>query len=698
LFALTLTGAGRTAREVYNRNQKAAYLDPKVVEFIRPGFVVKINSASIAADGTITAVLTITDPAGMALDYTGINTPGVVSLSFTLGYIPNNGSQYVSYITAPSTGAAGTFVRPTSESPTSTAVPPGKLTSLGNGQYQYVFGTKVPANFDQTTSHRLATWGTRNMSAFNLPNEFASTWYDFVPNGSKLTKVRDVVATQACNQCHDQLSAHGGTRRAVEVCVMCHTPAMIDSGTGQSVDFKVYIHKIHAGSSLPSVIAGGTYSVGGTDFSTVVYPADVRRCETCHNPKMATQANNYNTNPSAEACGACHDDVNFASGVNHAGGPQPDNSQCAMCHVPQGELEFDASVKGAHVIPTESSYLTGLNIAITKVSNNAAGQKPTVTLTLKDKNGAGIAFPTGGSLSLTMTGPTSDYGNSNFGSDVTTKGYVTETVPATACDANGNCTYNFTHAIPADAKGTFAIGMESRRAETILPGTTKQQSVSYGAVNKVVYFSVDGSPVQNRRQVVAINNCNRCHVSLSLHGGLRNQTEYCVFCHNPSMSDFPTRPQASDPALKNAPNQGIAFPLMVHRIHTGENLQTMNRQYTIVGYGGSVNDFTDVRYPAMSPTGTTGDTRNCTMCHNTGTAYNLPMGKNAVADPQGPINPDPAITNACTACHATMPTASHAMANTSGLGESCQACHSAGTQGYNGSGLDYGVDKVHAQY
>ena len=100
----------------------------------------------------------------------------------------------------------------------------------------------------------------------------------------------------------------------------------------------------------------------------------------------------------------------------------------------------------------------------------------------------------------------------------------------------------------------------------------------------------------------------------------------------------------------------------------------------------------------MSPTGRTGDTRNCTMCHNTGTAFNLPAGKNSVVDPQGPINPDPAISAACTGCHASLPTASHAMANTTALGESCQACHAAGAQGFNGLGLDYAVDKVHAQY
>ena len=53
LFALTLTGAGRTNREIGPHQKKAAYLDPKVVQFVRPGLVIKINSASIAADGSL---------------------------------------------------------------------------------------------------------------------------------------------------------------------------------------------------------------------------------------------------------------------------------------------------------------------------------------------------------------------------------------------------------------------------------------------------------------------------------------------------------------------------------------------------------------------------------------------------------------------------------------------------------------------
>jgi OmcA/MtrC family decaheme c-type cytochrome len=688
LFALTLTGAGKTQKEIYTTHDKAYYADATIVQFVRPGLNLVINSAKVAADGTMTAVLTITDPQGLPLDVTGVTTPGVISLSLTLGYIPQTSSQYVSYVTSSSTGAAGTFVRPSSENAITTTT--GKLTSLGGGQYQYVFGAKAKAGFDQTATHTVAAWSKRDLTQFSLPANFASATFNFRPDGGAVTKIRDVVSTAACDNCHDQLSFHGGSRRGVAVCVMCHTPAMIDSNTGQSVDFKVFIHKIHAGSVLPSVIAGGDYTIGSSSWKTVVYPADVRRCETCHDPKTATQANLYNSNPTAEACGSCHDDVNFMSGVNHAGGPQINNAMCSNCHIPQGDLEFDASIKGAHTIPVDSSYLTGLVVTLNKVTNNLAGQKPTVSFNLKDKNGNGIAFPTGGTLTLNMAGPTNDYGYTSFGADVTTTpGYVTESVTAAACDGSGNCSYTFNHAVPAAAKGTYAIGVEARRSETILAGTTSQQTVQYGAKNQVMYFSVDGSAVAPRRQVVSIDSCNKCHVELSLHGTLRNQTEYCVLCHNPSNSDFTVRPSATDPTERTKPNQGINFNLLVHRIHTGVN-QPPDRPYTVIGFGGSVNNFSDVRFPPMDPTGNPHDTRNCEMCHVNASETNLPAGKNQVTDPQGPINPIQAISSACTGCHMAQYTAAHALSNTSSIGEACQACHNPSN--------DYSVSSVHAQY
>jgi OmcA/MtrC family decaheme c-type cytochrome len=488
----------------------------------------------------------------------------------------------------------------------------------------------------------------------------------------------------------------------MELCVMCHTPQTVDPDTGNTVDMKVFIHKLHMGSQLPSVQAGTPYQVIGfnqavSDWSTVNLPSDPRRCAFCHEDTKvtgATQSNNWLTNPSRAACGSCHDNVNFATGKNHVDLPQVSDNQCTQCHIPQGELEFDASIKGAHTVPTESATRPGLVAKVVKVDNGVAGKAPTVSFTVQDFKGNGVSMAdlTGGSnrLALVLAGPTSDYGYTSFGSDVTTSGYVSENpVPTAKCANDGSCTYTFTHSIPAKATGTFAIGIEGRRGITLLSGTQQQVVSEYGAKNNVLYFSVDGSKVAPRRQVVDINKCNGCHSTLSLHGENRNQIEQCVLCHNPSENDSVVRVVATNPADKAKPNQSVNFALMIHKIHTGEGLTAAGQNYTIVGFGGSHNDFSDVRYPAMTPTGGVADTAKCYMCHITGTEANFPIGLNNVLDTQGRISPVAATTSACTACHLSLSALSHSVSQTDPkFGESCDVCH--------GAGADFDVTKMHA--
>jgi OmcA/MtrC family decaheme c-type cytochrome len=685
-IAITLTGAKKSP---YGPHDKAAYASQAVIDFLRPGLVITVNSATMASDGTITAVYTLADPAGLTLDAAGVNTPGPITLSYISAYIPNSAEQYVTYNTRTNTGAAGTFQVPTGDSG-------GVVTQLNTGQYQYVFHTKAPAGFDPTATNTVAIYGTRNLSAFNTPNNFASATFNFVPNGSKVVKIRDVVATATCDSCHDQLSFHGGARRGVSMCVMCHTPAMVDATTGNSVDFKVFIHKLHDGASLPSVTAGKQYLIGTTNLSNVVYPSDVRRCNTCHDAKVATQANNFMTKPGAAACGSCHDDVNFATGTNHPGGPQLDDTQCANCHIPQGEIPFDASIIGAHTVPADSTLLDGIVVTLKSVATGLAGQKPLVTFTLLDTAGKAVAPSALSTLTITMAGPTTDYGNTSFGSaSANTPGYVSENAltaaTAAVCATGGTCTYQFVNPVPAKATGTFVIGVEARRTETLLAGTTSSTAVTYSAKNPVMYFSVDGSTVAPRRTVVTTANCQNCHTEFTtIHGSLRNQVEYCVICHNPSNTDFTTRPSATVVAQRSLPNQGINLNLLVHRIHTGVNMVAQGASYTVVGYGGSVNDFSTILFPAMDPTGTPTDTANCSLCHTGGSETNLPLGLNPTVSPQGLINPAPAITAACTGCHASQAMAAHFVANTDSLGESCTVCHSSTGQ--------FSVSSVHAQY
>ena len=224
--------------------------------------------------------------------------------------------------------------------------------------------------------------------------------------------------------------------------------------------------------------------------------------------------------------------------------------------------------------------------------------------------------------------------------------------------------------IPATATGTFTIGIEGYVSITLDPGTTIAQTVRDYGQNQIINFSVDGSPVTPRRQVVAIAKCNVCHTALAVHGGMRNQTEYCVLCHNPNQTDASVRPATAGPA------QGINFALLVHKIHTGTNLAN---NFTVYGFGSSVNNFNGVLFP--------GDLTDCAKCH-TGTSYELPIAATLpVVNPQGPINPAFPTTSACTACHDNLATASHALSNTTTLGEACQVCH--------GPGAAYAVDAVH---
>jgi len=692
---------GDVNKNVFGVHDLAHYAAPNVLEYIQPGLTFTVVSAKIASDGTISVDYKISDPTGAPLDIAGVQTPGAVAPRYLIAYIPKGKTQFASYIVSSSTTNGVTVTRAGGDSG-------GTVTTVALGEYVYTYATKAPAGFDATATHRIGVYGSRNLTQWGLATNYADTYFDFVPNGSPVTVTRDIVRSASCDKCHDQLAFHGGSRRSVGLCIICHQPQTGDAN-GNTADFPVMIHKIHMGSQLPSVQGGKPYQLGSSDWSTVVLPSDPRRCTFCHESTTgATQPNNWYSNPNRAACGACHDSDNFATGANHAGGPQPDDSECANCHIKQGELPFDASIIGGHTIPASAPGVPGINFTLVSVANGNAGQKPTVTFTVKDNSGNPIPMSTfaanSGSLSLTMAGPTSDYGYTNFGV-TTTPGYVTESImTAATCGSDGTCTYTFTHAVPTGATGTYAVGIEGRMSITLLPGLTTQTTAQYSGKNQVIYFSVDGTPVAPRRTVVALANCNNnCHSDLELHGSLRNNTEYCVICHNPSNTDFTTRPTSTVKAYQSLPNQAINLALMVHKIHTGMNLETnFNQDYIVVGHGGAPSDFgaayasvpaaipnTGVRYPAMSPTGSVHDTTNCSKCHTGSSEGVFPEGKNAVTDPEGLLNPAPATTSACTACHLNTSAFAHAVSQTDPkFGETCDVCHATGQA--------FDVDVVHA--
>jgi OmcA/MtrC family decaheme c-type cytochrome len=632
---------------------RLANLDANAIAYIRPGVKVKIVSASIAKDGTITARAKVTDPKDVPLDRDGIATPGPISLSFMCAYIPNGQTQYVAYTTrlvAPtlpgnknpsqnqaSTDSGGTFVK------------------NGDGDYTYTFKTKAPATFDATVTHAIGVSATRDLSEFVEMDEWANVSNDvfpFVPDGSAVKVTRQVVSTAACNQCHDPLIGHGGSRLTVEYCILCHTPQTINPDTNLSQDMPILIHKIHMGKNLPSVIAGQPYRIwhrgAWSDFSTVGFPSgtdELMTCEVCH--KGAPQAANYKTTPTRAACGACHDDVDFATGKGHVNLPQLSDKDCSQCHQAKTDGEFDASVTGAHTVQTRSKQLPGVVFELVSVDNTKPGQKPTVNFAVRDNKGSLYDLAKFTRLSLVISGPTTDYSTT-----------VTESVSG-ATIAGGLYSYTFKAALPAAAKGTYAVGIEGYNNVTINPGTVLSATVRDIGFNKVLYFGVTDSKPAPRRQVVSDAKCNTCHERLFFHGGNRVTIEQCLLCHYPGADDSSQRKAGETP-------ESINFKTMIHKIHTGEELTT---NFTVMGHNASVNNYNEVRY--------VGDRRDCEQCHLPGT-YNLPLPDGVIAQtaPRDYITNQQPVTAACLSCHTTKDAASHAALMTSPtLGESCSACH-----------------------
>ncbi len=661
LFALASVVFFSTASAQERRVQRAvdfstiARLSGTTNSLGKTGVVVKIQSAAIAKDGTISVRATIVDSDGTALDRLGATTAGPVSMSFIAAYIPTGQTQYVSYTTTVAKATLNSNPSQTQAANDSG----GTFTTNVIGDYTYTFKTKAPVTFDPTVSHSIGVSAQRDLSQYGTFDEWSETSNDvftFVPNGTAVKVTRSVVTTDACNQCHDPLIGHGGSRLKVELCIMCHTPQTINPDTQLTQDMKVLIHKIHMGSSLPSVIAGTPYRIwhrgAWSDFSTVVFPQDVRNCTTCH-AASATQADNWKTNPSAVACGSCHDNINFTTGANHQNLPQIDDSQCKGCHPSARHTDFDASIPGAHLIPANSTSLPGLVTKVVKVTGTAPGSAPVVTFSVTDKSNNAVDISKITYIRVILGGPNVDYQTGPGAMRVSED-------PSKTPGSGGLYTYTMTNKIPTGAVGSFTISIEARNSVTLLPGTTIATVATDAAMPVQFYFTVDKSAMVVRRQVVSTAKCGACHVDLTfIHSGNRAGSQECVICHNPSLSD-------------GTSGQSVSFATQIHSIHRGENLAN---PYVL----GSTN-YQDVRFP--------GDLRDCTTCHLPGTYLVENVGaKVAVASPGGFTKTTPPISAACQGCHDDLATASHALANTTILGESCVACHKATEE--------FSVDRVH---
>ena len=679
-----------------------------------PGLQLAISSSSISATGVVTVSFTVTDGSGVPLDYSGTYTTGAVTAKWVISWLgaadADGGipSAYTAYTTQIHTSVDGTKHEALPDSDVG-----GTLTEIGVGQgtYQYVFGTKLPAGIDGTKTHTIGAWATR---PFGGSTYVANTLYDFVPNGMPVTMTRDITTTQACNQCHNPLGYHEGNtaRRSVGLCVLCHATPAVDVSNGNGLDMPSMIHKVHRGRFLPSVLDGGTYQLtedetitdAGVDGSAVVpglvdhsgawFPnGQIQNCAMCH---QGGQGSTWRTAPSRAACGACHDLTSFvypppAGMTLHPGGQQTTDSTClnAGCHGPSDHY----AIATVHATPSTDPTAPTLTLSITRVTSTAPGQTPvlhfTVTQNAQPLDILATPLPW---LAVTVAGPTTDYVQAEpllYPIEGSAGDAGVDAGSPLALDGPiGSYAFTLPVAIPASATGSYAVGMEGYLQPAGATGPI------YAALNPVIYVAVtDASPVP-RRTVVAREKCNSCHFDLLAHGGTRKSPEYCVLCHTPAMVGDENAPRFEVPTT-TAPSEH--FKVLVHRIHRGNQLA---QGYVVGGYpaptlenpGGTPVDFGQVQFP--------GDLRACWACHAS-TSYlpPLPTGvlptllQQTLACTDSPLSPAAycvsqadaggtvasPLTAACTTCHDAPAEVAHAQANTAPDGtEACVVCHGTG--------------------
>jgi OmcA/MtrC family decaheme c-type cytochrome len=402
----------------------------------------------------------------------------------------------------------------------------------------------------------------------------------------------------------------------------------------------------------------------------VIFPQDIRNCRNCHDENDTTtpEAGNWIAKPTIEACGACHDTVNFATGENHFDmAPPVTNADCVNCH---GQGQFAAADEVHRLLEQEAAEK--YEYRILGATNTAVGEMPVATIQVVDptnndtpyniKTDAPFVQPFGGSrLVVTFAWDTVDYTNVDSGSETPVQrlqflvpaGSQAQPVSVNAvADSvdNADGTFNVMSpvAVSANTSGTLAVTIEGHPAEDVNDppdGEVEELPVT----SAVAFFAIDDATAVPRRKVVSLETCNACHQQLSLHGSNRTDNiDGCVTCHNPDATDIQARTEwaGANPGMMTPDGkkeEAVDFKHMIHAIHAGA--------VVVHGFAASVHDYTHVVFPAEKNT--------CTNCHDGNTFY--PVNQNFVlattvdtgaslATPTDDVNISP-NASACWGCH-----------------------------------------------
>jgi len=236
-----------------------------------------------------------------------------------------------------------------------------------------------------------------------------------------------------------------------------------------------------------------------------------------------------------------------------------------------------------------------INIEVVSVVVAAATDAPVVDLRLTNDLAQGLSGLPPGDLRFVLSqlsgAPAGSGESSQWQSYITRdSGGIADAQASTEAatagtlvdNGDGGYQYTFAQTLNSYSGGPIFDGSRTHRLGIEIRGQAPISS------NGVFDFVPAGGAPTFTRNIVDNDTCNACHDVLEFHGGPRTDVPYCVTCHNPSSIDGDS-------------GNTVDMAAMIHNIHSGRD------GYTIVGFGGSIHDYSNVEF--------TQDPRNCQTCH-----------------------------------------------------------------------------------
>jgi OmcA/MtrC family decaheme c-type cytochrome len=508
-----------------------------------------------------------------------------------------------------------------------------------NGNYTYTFLTGFGStealaeapDYNAADTQRLvitASGSNDPATGFAITNNTVG-FLDFVtPAGggpvTTLVSQRLFVTADACKKCHSEEfveAAHADTYLDTRTCVVCHSPLGHYGDTMQEDNayLPLLIHQIHAAIDNPAF----EDQINGMGFGAVTFPQNVEKCVICHNNDSGlaegdgNMVDNWKNHPTAEVCGSCHTDVDFASGTNHEGGAQS-NEFCQVCHKPSG-ASFAKSITAAHDTTPTGVNVPEFDVTLTITPEPAngiyytAGDAPEVRVTLKKHSDGSAVDP------AIYTTPQDDAGHTGGGLNVASVyvyGPRAKSVPVLATGTITDAAFDGETGTPTQEHDLFVGGADPRVTTDasgfgykLLPIPADMKAGTYMVRVRIGDYGRVGTGDYHIESIAFENRQIGTDTVETKVAGVA-----CIDCHGTGTAPFHDERHAvvfdTDQCLACHDQSGnFAIPI-ANRVHAIHRANPGGDIYVINGGDPSSRDWSVVTYPR--------DIITCVTCHDSG--------------------------------------------------------------------------------